>query len=83
MPRRKRQGVAHTHYWTVVRSALYCWMGAHTAEPGVWMRFLKGDPARRGSCEACLNARGVYRPERKVTMNGDFDPRARQAGGDE
>ena len=73
-----------THYWVAVLSRLWCWKGGHDTGRGKWMRYLKDDPFKRGSCEDCLRLEGVERPQRKVTMNNAVeDVRARQAGNDE
>lgn len=74
-----------THYWTKVRSHVWCWSDGHDVPAGSWVRFRKGDHARRASCEACLAKKGIYRPARPFTFAGDesIDVRARRAGGDE
>lgn len=72
-----------THIWTVVLRSLFCALGNHDVPVGQWVRYRIGDYARRASCERCLAAVGIERPQRKVTLNAGFDPRARQAGNDE
>lgn len=71
-----------THSWVVVTKGLYCALGGHDVPAGGWVRFRRGDPFRRASCETCLKARGIERPIRKVTMNFDEDVRAKRAGDD-
>jgi len=83
--RRRQRRPFDPHYWLQVRVAMFCARGGHTVEPGQWMRYLKNDHRRLGSCETCLAQVGISRPTRPFTFKKDApaDVRARQTGGDE
>lgn len=71
----KKRAPASPHRWAVVRVGLYCALGGHRVGPGTFVRYLRADPTGRASCEACLKAYGVERPQvparELVVMGGD------------
>jgi hypothetical protein len=57
-------------------------LGDHDVQSGWWVRMRRYDMRRLVSCEGCLKASGITRPNRSFTFRGDdsVDVRSRQSG---
>ena len=74
------------HRWTQVHTRMRCTLGDHDVYAGAWMRFRKDDFRQMGSCEDCLQGRGITRPRTlparpfTFTRKRATDVKARQVG---
>ena len=83
--RRRPRRPYNPHFWVQVSVRLRCHLGTHDVSAGEYVRRRRGDHLGFNSCEMCLRAQGIYRPERSFTFRPETttDVRARQVGDDE